>query len=101
MRAEEASEERNKAEARAQIAISTSHADALVAKARGEAQAYREKIEALGGVENMVMLEVASRAVERWDGTMPEVLATGGGADAALVSSMLHGLQQAQAEQSP
>ncbi len=76
---EEANQERQKAAARASIDINKSEALALMERARGEARAYEEKIKALGGTDNFIMLEVVKDSVNRWDGVAPSVLVMGDG----------------------
>jgi uncharacterized membrane protein YqiK len=81
----EAEQEKPKAEAAAKIDIADSEAQAAIKKAEGEAAAYTKKIEAIGGVENFVLLELARSGLEKWSGEVPGILVNGGGgADSAL-----------------
>ncbi len=99
---EEANQEKDKAQARAKIDINQALAEAAVAEADGQKQVYLKKIEALGGVDNFVRLEVTKMILEGLENVkLPEVLVVSGagsgtdssGAMDALVARML---QQAQ-----
>ncbi|MDA3960956.1 MAG: SPFH domain-containing protein [Planctomycetota bacterium] len=91
---EEANQQVEQAQARSRVIIAQEDAKALVAKAEGEASAYKKKMEALGGVDNFIHLEITKMAMEKWGGTVPRVFTVGGsGGDldptAALIGSML------------
>lgn len=99
---EEANQEKDKAQARARIDINQALAEAAIAEAEGQKQVYLKKIEALGGVDNFVRLEVTKMVLEGLENVeLPEVLVVSGGAEDgsgamdALVARML---QQAQRE---
>ena len=93
--AEDADQEKNKAQADAQIDIETKKALALVAKAEGERDAYKARIEALENVDNLIMIELATKFMEiAPDIKLPEVLVIGGGSDKsgsieALIADLL------------
>jgi regulator of protease activity HflC (stomatin/prohibitin superfamily) len=76
---EDANQEELKAKARAKVDIAEQEAQAEVVLAEGRAQAYMKKVEALGGVDNFVKLEMLRLSIERWDGTVPQILLIGGG----------------------
>jgi regulator of protease activity HflC (stomatin/prohibitin superfamily) len=90
---EEANQQVEQAQARSRVIIAGEDARALVARAEGEAKAYQKKMEALGGVENFLSLEIATMAMQRWGGTVPKVFSggAGGGTDVttALIGTML------------
>jgi uncharacterized membrane protein YqiK len=75
---EEADQEKMKVAAEAQIAIEKSKAQAAIEKAEGEKQVYLKKIEALGGVDNFVMLEKLKIIIDQWNGSVPAVTVLGG-----------------------
>ncbi|EDM26635.1 Band 7 protein [Lentisphaera araneosa HTCC2155] len=76
---EDAEQEQLKAKARAKVDIAEQEAQAEIKLAEGRAQAYMKKMEALGGVDNFVKLEMLRLAMEQWDGKVPEILLMGGG----------------------
>jgi regulator of protease activity HflC (stomatin/prohibitin superfamily) len=76
---EDADQEQLKAKARAKVDIADQEAQAEIVLAEGRAQAYMKKVEALGGVDNFVKLEMLRLSIERWDGTVPQILLIGGG----------------------
>ena len=90
---EEANQEVQQAQARSRVLIAQEDAKAEIAKAEGQATAYQKKIDALGGVENFVQLEIAHMLAGQWKGDIPTVLvagsAGGNGAMGALIGSML------------
>jgi len=98
---EEANQQIEQAQARSRVIVAQEDAKALIAQAEGEAEAYRKKMEALGGVDNFVRLELARMALERWEGSVPRVFTLGDGAGAddpmtALIGVMLERLSQQQ-----
>lgn len=75
---EEADQEKMKVVAEAQIEIEKSKAQAAVEKAEGEKEVFLKKIEALGGVDNFVIIEKLKMLMDRWDGSLPSVAVLGG-----------------------
>ena len=88
---EEANQEVQQAQARSRVLIAQEDAKAEIAKAEGQATAYTKKIDALGGVDNFVKLEIVNKSLEHWKGEVPSVLVSGGqgGGMDALIGTML------------
>jgi regulator of protease activity HflC (stomatin/prohibitin superfamily) len=91
---EDANQEKNKAIARAKVDIAEQEAQAEIKMAEGRAQAYLKKLEALGGVDNFVKLEMLKMSMEKWQGTVPNILLMGGsggseGQSAEAVNALL------------
>jgi regulator of protease activity HflC (stomatin/prohibitin superfamily) len=92
---ENANQEKNKAIARAQVDIAEQEAQAAIKRATGEAEAYNLKLEALGGVDNFVKLELFKILGVEWKPELPSTLVIGGGGDGdsgaldALIVKML------------
>ncbi len=65
------------------INVASNKADAATSEARGKASAYEQQIKALGGVDNLVKLELGKLAIEKivgtWKGEVPHILINGGG----------------------
>lgn len=93
---EEANQQIQQAQARSRVVIAEEDAKAAVAKAEGEAQAWREKIGALDGIDNFITLELARLAMERWEGSLPRVLVAGGGEGGQLEALIATMLQEAE-----
>lgn len=96
---EEANQQVEQAQARSRVIIAQEDAKALVAQAEGEAAAYREKMQALGGVDNFIQLELMRMAMQRWGGSVPRVFTVGAGGETdgpttALIGAMLDRLAQ-------
>lgn len=90
---EDANQEKNKAAAAALVTIREREAEARIKEAHGEAEAirmkieaegranaeaYKQKITAIGGADNWLALEMFSRAAERWSGSVPGIVVAGG-----------------------
>ena len=75
---EDANQEKNKAIARAKVDIAEQKAQAEIAIAEGKAQAYKKKLDALGGVDNFVKLEMLKLSMDKWSGAVPNILLMGG-----------------------
>ena len=91
---EEANQQVEQAQARSRVIVAEEDAKALIAKADGEAAAYLKKMEALGGVDNFIQLELMKMAMERWEGSVPRVFTVGSGSGEnpsldALIGTML------------
>ncbi len=101
---EQANQEKFKAEAEAQVAIAEQKKLARIAEATGEAEAYRLKIEAIGGTQNYVVLEAIQQMAARWQGDVPEIFVAGGtGQNGApgMEAMILRMLQQSQEKKEP
>lgn len=88
---EDAEQEQLKAKARAKVDIADQEAQAEIKLAEGRAQAYMKKLEALGGVDNFVKLEMLRLSIDKWDGSVPQILLIGGGdaSSSEAVNSMI------------
>lgn len=96
---EEANQQADQARARSRVLIAQEDAKALIAQAEGEAESYRKKMEALGGVQNFIAMEVARLAMAKWEGSVPRVFTVGGEGGAgdptkALMGVMLERMMQ-------
>jgi regulator of protease activity HflC (stomatin/prohibitin superfamily) len=76
---ENANQEKNKAIARAKVDIAEQESQAVIKMAKGEAEAYKQKLEALGGVDNFVKLEMIKMISGDWKPVLPNTLVIGGG----------------------
>lgn len=76
---EDANQEKYKAIASAQVDIAKQEAQAEIERAKGKATAYKEKLEALGGVDNFVKLEMLNKVMDKLKpGILPNILLIGG-----------------------
>ena len=75
---EDANQEKNKAIASAQVDIAKQEAQAEIERALGKATAYQKKLDALGGVDNFVKLEMLKLSMDKWEGKLPNILLIGG-----------------------
>lgn len=76
---ENANQERNIAQARAQVVIAEQEAQAKIKRAEADAKEYELKIEAIGGSENWVKLEIARSIMSNWHGQLPQIVILGSG----------------------
>jgi regulator of protease activity HflC (stomatin/prohibitin superfamily) len=89
---EEANQEKLKAEARAQVDINKSLAEAAIVEAEGQKEVYLKKIEALDGVDNFVRIELAKLILDGLKNVdLPDVMVLSG-ADAGDGSSAMDAL---------
>lgn len=112
---EDAEQEKQKAEAAAKVIIAEDEGLAIQKRADGEAkatlvkeqaiaEAYRAKVEALGGVDNLVLLESISKLSEALPKTeLPKFLMLGsgdggGGLDAAVKAKILNLIENQEKE---
>lgn len=80
------------------ITVSENEGKAEAGRAEGRAQAISLEVQALGGVEQYVTLQVAERIVEQWSGELPAALVAGGGdagLDDAVLSQLLRQITEA------
>ena len=75
---EEANQERNIAQATAQVVIAGKEAEAKIKRAEADAKEYELKIQAIGGSENWVKLEIARALMDQWSGQVPQIVIMGG-----------------------
>jgi uncharacterized membrane protein YqiK len=78
---EDANQEKQKAAAKAQVIIAEDEAAAAIKRAEGDAAGYAAKVEALGGTENFIKLEMFKMVLDRWNGELPLKTLVMGGAD--------------------
>jgi len=103
----EADQEKDKVEAKVQIEIKTDEGEAEAKLAEGKAKAAIALIEAVGGFDNYLTLEVAKMLVEGWasGGKVPEVIVLGGGEggglNAAVLAKMLQEMTKKKIEAQP
>lgn len=79
---ENANQQRNISQARAQVIIAEQDAMAIIKRAEAGAREYELKIEAIGGAENWVKLEIARALMAQWSGQVPQIVIMGGGGPA-------------------
>jgi len=103
---EEADQEKMKAEAAAKVDIAKSEADAMENLAKGAAAAYKEKIEAFGGVNEYLkalMVEKLAEALPQME--LPDILVLGGGGmdqlNSTLLAPVLANMAKAEDEDEP
>ena len=96
---EEANQEVQQAQARSRVLIAQEDAKAEIAKAEGQAAAYQKKIEALGGVDNFVQLEIMNMMATQWKGDIPSVLVAGGSnGSSGVLGALLGGMLKEQTD---
>ena len=87
---EDADQEKLKAAAAAKVIIAKSEAESKENLAKGEAAAYREKIEAFGGVNEYIRALMIEKLVEAIpDMTLPQTLVIGGGSGGSSNEALL------------
>lgn len=93
--ATEADKEEDKVTAEVAVEVAANKAEETIKLAEGEAKAALAKIEAVGGYENYVLLQMIEHGFDSWDGKFPTTLVTGDGKiDTAILSKMLGDLSK-------
>jgi len=76
------------------IQVASNKADSATFEAKGKASAYDQQIKVLGGVDNLVKLELGKMAIETlakaWKGEVPSTVISGGGENG--LSSIMSGV---------